>query len=778
MNEIYKERIAPLILTVRSSIERHKISYALALVSLIGILFAVVVLASSKKTLSLTSIDLTAYSNVTREEGRTVFSINSKKDYLYKSPSKKGLAAAREFLQINPSLSQGTLFPKDFEKNTVVTRQVLDKNDTYLKRNNIALSNEHYFFNQTINDIPVYGAIVTVHVKNENEIYTTSGNISTNSTQTTQKIIDDKAKEIALSEAKKEVAGGQLTVKTTKKYYLNERVMGLSNDSVNHLALEVEVESLGKPVVFRTRYFIDLENGRVIYSESQTRDALDRNVYNCQGGACPLQRQEGASPVSDTDVNNVYGYFGTVYDYFFNSYSRDSYDNAGASYNGYVHASNGMAMHGVPVQCPNAFWNGYEMVFCSGLVLLDVTGHELTHALTGETAGLQYVQESGALNEAVSDIFGSAMDNNWDIGEGLPSSLGLPVPLRSMSNPPSRNNPDKLSSPLFYCGAADSAHDYGGVHKNSGVINKTFYLMTDGGTFNGCTMNGIGRAKSHPIVYQALTKYLTQTSNFKDVYTTFMQACSDLYGSTSSECDNVNRAMQATELDQQPQGLPQSPVCSGGSLQPATCSAAGSPPPNPTSSVSPTQNPSQSPTPAPTGGGSSGLWKLMAMGVCEGATPEIKYDYEIPSGEKGVIETYDTPDGHASPGGLVDMSSWVTGPPYLINKGTYTAKGKTPPSSSTPLKNNFEYTAELHNGSSGLTAPSMILTFKIKTPDCSKLPSPTSAPSPAPTSGGGGYQQHGTPTPTPDQYFTCKPDPSCTKSGKNIQLCPLLCTPQ
>ena len=322
------------------------------------------------------------------------------------------------------------------------------------------------------------------------------------------------------------------------------------------------------------------------------------------------------------------------------------------------------------------------------------------------------------------------MDNNWDIGEGLPSGLGLPVPLRSMSNPPSRNNPDKLSSPLFYCGAADGAHDYGGVHKNSGVINKTFYLMTDGGTFNGCTMNGVGRTKSHPIVYQALTKYLTQTSNFKDVYTTFMQACADLYGSTSSECDNVNRAMQATELDQQPQGLPQSPVCSGGSLQPATCSSAGNPPSNPTSSITP--SPGSSTTPVPTGGGSSGQWKVTATPVCESGKAQIKYDYEIPSGELGVIETYDTAGGHTT-GGLVDMSSWQTGPSYLSNNGTYTTKGQIPGGGSTGVKNNFEHTVELHYGTTGHT-DSMILTFKIKTLDCSKpSPTATSAPTSAPS---------------------------------------------
>lgn len=661
MNEIFEEKIKPVVQRLKRFLVAHKIPFFVLSAIVVSVMLSLIAIANSQKKISLVNVDLASFSNVTKEEGRTVFSLSAKKDYLYKSSSKKGLEAAKEFIELNPTLSEGLLFPKDFSKNTIVTRQALDKNDAYLKRNNTPLTNEHYFFNQTINNVPVYGGVVTVHIKNRNEVYSSSGNISTAVARTTQKITDEKAKEIALAEARKQIVTGELAVKSTKRYYINERLMGLSSNSINHLTLEVEVASLGRPIIFRTQYFVDLESGNIIYSESQTRDVLERNVYNCQGGGCPLQRQEGAAAVSDADVNNVYTYFGTVYNYFFGNYSRDSYDNAGASYDGYVHASAGMVMHGVSVQCPNAFWNGYEMVFCSGLVLLDVTGHELTHALTGETAGLQYVQESGALNEAVSDIFGSAMDENWDIGEGLPAGLGLPVPLRSMSNPPARNNPDKLSSSLFYCGPADSAHDYGGVHKNSGVINKTFFLMTDGGSFNGCTINGIGRSKSHPVVYQALTKYLTPTSNFKDVYTSFMQACTDLYGSSSPECDNVNRAMQATELDQQPQGLSQSPICTGQSLQQATCSTAGNPSPNPTSSITPSISPSTTTTPSTT------------------------------------------------------------------------------------------------------TKPSI-----------TSVPNATVTPTPI----GGGYQQHGTPTPTPDQYFTCKPDPSCTKSGKNIQLCPLLCSPQ
>ena len=580
-------------------IRKHsKIIVVVLLVAVFITSFLIAYLSGSSGSRQL---EITPYSSVTRDTGRTIFSINTTNKYLYKS-SKKGLDAAKEFIQKNPSIgNSGPLFPDGFSQNATTTRQIQDKDDSYLKKNGILINNEHYFFDQSINGIPVYKASVVVHIKNDSEVYSTSGNVSSTKDITSQNIKETKAFQIAFDLARSESKTTQLEIEETSKIYINEQLLGISNNPKNQIALRIMIKSKGKPTIFRTEYIIGLNDGKLLYSESQMRDLLDRNVYNCNGTTtCSKSRSEGSAASGDTESDNLYSYFYTVYDYFKLNFNRDSYDNRGASYYGYVRVPpNGGGGSAPKNACPNAQWNGSEMVFCTGLVVLDVTGHELAHAMTGNTAGLIYSNESGALNEAVSDIFGSAMDNNWEIGEGLPPSVGLPVPLRSMINPPSKNQPDKLSS--FNC----SSSDYGGVHSNSGIINKAFYLITDGGAFNGCSMSGIGRIKSYPIVYMALTKYLSATSNFKDAYTSFLLACNDIYGASSTECDNVNRAMQATLIDQQPQGSSKSPTCAGDTLQVPTCATSGNPSPNPTSSIAPSVTASPTPGGSTSGGGST-----------------------------------------------------------------------------------------------------------------------------------------------------------------------------
>jgi Zn-dependent metalloprotease len=154
--------------------------------------------------------------------------------------------------------------------------------------------------------------------------------------------------------------------------------------------------------------------------------------------------------------------------------------------------------------------------------------HEFTHAVTENTAGLNYEKQSGALNESFSDMFACTIDGNWTIAEG--TALGT---IRSISDPPSIlqgtlngkkiYQPDKLFSTNYMC-FSDSAtcssttNDSCGVHSNGGVTSKAFYLMADGGSFNDCNVTGIGVVKSLAIMYQVLTRHLTQTSTFDDFY--------------------------------------------------------------------------------------------------------------------------------------------------------------------------------------------------------------------------------------------------------------------
>ncbi len=256
------------------------------------------------------------------------------------------------------------------------------------------------------------------------------------------------------------------------------------------------------------------------------------------------------SYITDTDNNftdtvaraGVDAHYGavTVYDYYQNTHGRNSYNGAGATITSTVHHR---------VNYNNAFWNGQQMVYGDGdgntfkaLVDLDIVAHELTHAVTGSTAGLIYQNESGALNESLSDIMAVMVDrDDWRLGE-LSYTPGIAGDaLRDLSNPPSGDQPDNYAD--RYTGTGDN----GGVHINSGIPNKAAYLMAAGGTFRGVTVASIGRAKTEKVWYRALTQYFTSSTNLAGARQGVLSATSDLYG-TGAEYAAVQNAFAAVGI--------------------------------------------------------------------------------------------------------------------------------------------------------------------------------------------------------------------------------------
>src|SRR4029079_19348039 len=157
--------------------------------------------------------------------------------------------------------------------------------------------------------------------------------------------------------------------------------------------------------------------------------------------------------------------------------------------------------------CPyaNAFWNGLQMYYGTGFAVADdVVGHEMTHAVTERTSNLIYWGQSGAMNESISDIMGEIVDHQnvtpsdstqptpWSLGEDIP---GFPNGIRNVQNPPAFNDPDRTGSALYVKESCVSSvncyNDEDGVHSNSGVGNKTFFLASQGGSFNGQSITGI-----------------------------------------------------------------------------------------------------------------------------------------------------------------------------------------------------------------------------------------------------------------------------------------------
>jgi Zn-dependent metalloprotease len=186
----------------------------------------------------------------------------------------------------------------------------------------------------------------------------------------------------------------------------------------------------------------------------------------------------------------------------------------------------------------------------------DVVGHEFTHGVTQYESGLVYQNESGAINESLSDVFGEFIDLTngagndaanvrWLIGEDITGAGGGAI--RNMSNPPQFGDPDRIGSPRYYLGGNDN----GGVHTNSGVNNKAAYLMVDGATFNSTTVTGIGLEKVARIYYEVQTNILTSGSSYYDLANALRQACTNLTGPagiTANDCQQVANAITATEM--------------------------------------------------------------------------------------------------------------------------------------------------------------------------------------------------------------------------------------
>jgi len=198
----------------------------------------------------------------------------------------------------------------------------------------------------------------------------------------------------------------------------------------------------------------------------------------------PVVRAEGQPAVEDPAVNQAYDNFGATYEFYWEVLHRDSIDDEGMPIHGMVHFDTGYN---------NAFWDGEgHMWFGDGdgamfsdfTKSLDVIGHELTHGVTQYTANLAYSSQSGALNESISDVFGSLVKQyalkqtadqaDWLIGADIVGPELAPA-LRSMKAPGTANKYDK--QPADMSDFVTTNRDNGGVHTNSGIPNRAFYLV-------------------------------------------------------------------------------------------------------------------------------------------------------------------------------------------------------------------------------------------------------------------------------------------------------------
>ncbi|WP_435851762.1 M4 family metallopeptidase [Streptomyces umbrinus] len=269
----------------------------------------------------------------------------------------------------------------------------------------------------------------------------------------------------------------------------------------------------------------------------------------------------GTGSGSNTQTAGVDAHFGaqTTWDFYKNTFGRSGIKNDGVAAYSRVHYSTAYV---------NAFWDDdcFCMTYGDGtssthaLTSLDVAGHEMSHGVTSNTANLTYSGESGGLNEATSDIFGTGVEfyanNSTDVGDYLIGEKidinGDGTPLRYMDEP----DKDGSSYDSWYSGIGSAD-----VHYSSGPANHMFYLLSEGSgskTINGVTYNsptsdgvavaGIGRAAALQIWYKALTTYMTSSTTYAQARTAALNAAAALYGSSSTQYAGVGNAFAGVNV--------------------------------------------------------------------------------------------------------------------------------------------------------------------------------------------------------------------------------------
>ena len=286
-----------------------------------------------------------------------------------------------------------------------------------------------------------------------------------------------------------------------------------------------------------------------IANQPRLMDALpvpnkDREIFTLHNTTTypgTLARKEGQPKTGDPAVDEAYDGLGYTFDLYWNVFKRNSIDNAGMPLVGCVHYGK---------QYDNAFWDGSKMTFGDGdgvyfnrfTIAIDVMGHELTHGVTAHLANLAYHDQPGALNESISDCFGSMVKQyalnqtsaqaDWLIGAGLFTAKVKGAALRSMKAPGTAYNDTVLGKdpqPATMSAYVNTTSDNGGVHTNSGIPNHAFYLAA-------IALGGHSWEKAGPIWYATLCdSRLSSTAQFQDFANLTTDNAGKLFGETEQQ---------------------------------------------------------------------------------------------------------------------------------------------------------------------------------------------------------------------------------------------------
>ncbi|WP_068500482.1 M4 family metallopeptidase [Paenibacillus kribbensis] len=490
----------------------------------------------------------------------------------------------------------------------------------------------HYRLKQYVDGIPVFGAEQTIHVNKSGKITSYLGAVISEDQQadakenTTPKISATEAVYTAYEDAATRIQSLSSSVNTVSEPV--ENTSNVSKDtyekaSNNELSISIDKEPLEvaepssssiakianlepsvdptaelyiypdgdttrliyvtevnilQPTLLRTRYFIDANDGKIVYKYDILNEVIGkgRGVFGdtktfettASGKKYQLKDTTRGKGILTYNVHNTETLPGTLYtdsdnvwedpaavdahayairtyDYFKDKFGRDSIDGHGMAI--------ASAVHYGPKNYNNAHWGGTHMLYGDGDGTtfapfssdLEIVAHELTHGVTEHSSGLVYFGESAALSEAISDIIGNDIDRtNWNFGKVAYTPNIKGDAIRSLSDPVKYGQVDHYSN--FY--PDPNNEDYGGAHINSGIINKAYYLLAQGGTFHGIKVDGIGRDAAVYIYYNAFTNYLTSTSNFSTARAAVIQAAKDSYGEDSIAVTSAIKSFDAVGI--------------------------------------------------------------------------------------------------------------------------------------------------------------------------------------------------------------------------------------
>ncbi|ASN07481.1 M4 family metallopeptidase [Virgibacillus necropolis] len=444
---------------------------------------------------------------------------------------------------------------------------------SFVEKSTDDLGMTHYEFVQSVDGVPVYGARFTVHTNERDIVTAVTGEVHPEAAKEIDSNMKaDLPENAAIEHAWKSIG---LTKKETKAMKKDKKVLKeaskLSNSIVKNTAEKAELVVYSQEGTSKLAYhvelqfiypepgnwqiFIDAKDGSVVDSYNAVTDAgaangygygvlgdykeLDTylsngtyflyNVTNPMKGVIETFTANNGTSLPgyrSADSNNAYtansqgadvdahAYADQVYDYFYDTFGRNSFDGNGSTIRSTVHYGSNYN---------NAFWNGQQMVYGDGdgstfaplSGALDIVAHELTHAVTDYSADLVYQDQPGALNESMSDVFSVFVEGeDYLLGEDVYTPGRSGDALRSLSNPPAYGQPGHMRDYVY------TNSDNGGVHTNSGIPNKAGYN----------TINSIGVSKAQKIYYRALTVYLGPYSNFSDTRAALLQSTADYYG--------------------------------------------------------------------------------------------------------------------------------------------------------------------------------------------------------------------------------------------------------